>query len=275
MATYYDIELLCWNAKNLRESELILRLRSTKIHPEALGGRNGRELLRIAVEGGRSPGFLKVLHGLLHGLDPNVLATTDERGFTLLHFAVDDGRSPGFLKVLHGLDPSLVKTRDNHGRLPVHLACSLKNIDAAACLVEIYPESINIATSTVDGQLYPLHLFLKDIREGCNWIKERKRFLKFLLKHDAGAFSTPNGCGDLPLHYATRLYSMHLVKPLFNAYPEGIFIENEQGKTPLDCARCFNERYTRVASFLESQGKLVSQAIKELIRFHWVQLNLS
>eukprot|EP00956_Cyclotella_meneghiniana_P004826 scaffold5983_cov62-Cyclotella_meneghiniana.AAC.1 len=230
MASYDEIRDLCYNFKlNLPESELVLRLKSTRI-------------------------------------DPGVLATTSsEYGFTLLHDAAMEGRSPEFCKVLIELRPTLVKTRGNNGRLPVHTACAHRNVKTAKYLLEIYPESVNIATPDLQ---YPLHLLAIGyiVKKKRNDMNEALVLFELLLKHDQGALTTTDEDGFLPLHLASYGGRLAFVKLIFDANPEAVFRENNYRRTPLDVARHYNK--ADVVSFFESQVKLVNQAIKEPLTMH-------
>eukprot|EP00956_Cyclotella_meneghiniana_P015886 scaffold24692_cov67-Cyclotella_meneghiniana.AAC.1 len=229
MAVYDEIRDLCRNFKlKLPESELVLRLKSTRI-------------------------------------DPGVLATTSEYGFTLLHDAAMFGRSPEFCKLLIELRPAFVETRDNYRCLPVHAACVYCNVETAKYLLEIYPESVNIAAA--DGS-YPLHCLVigYNVKKKRDDMNEVLVLLELLLKHDQGALTTPDGKGFLPLHHASYGGHLAFVKLIFDANPEAVFLENNYGRTPLGLARHYNK--AKVVSFLESQVGLVNQAIEEPLSMH-------
>ena len=80
--------------------------------------------------------------------------------------------------------------------------------------------------------------------------------LRCLLSHNKGVVSRPYE-GDLPLHIVTKKCNLVVVKEVFNAYPQAVYNENEDGETPLDMARSlYRENYTSVFDFLESQMEL-------------------
>lgn len=222
------VEYLCSSFRlKLPESELVLKLKSTSIDPEAL-------------------------------------ATTDENGSTLLHIATMFGRSPEFCKFRIELRPALVTTPNNYGYLPLHYACQLCKLESVKYLLEIYPESINIATV---GGKYPLHLLALGL--GLDMSKDYDNealvLLELLLKHDQGALKTPDGDGYLPLHRASKS-SRAFVNLIFDANPGAVFRENNYRRTPLDLARLHNN--DDVVSFLESQLELVNQAINDPLSMH-------
>eukprot|EP00956_Cyclotella_meneghiniana_P012551 scaffold17853_cov65-Cyclotella_meneghiniana.AAC.3 len=185
-------------------------------------------------------------------IDPSILSERDEWGNTLLHAAAYEGRSPEFCRVLRELDATLVKTMDNFEMLPIHHACYQANVEAVKYLFNVYPQSINIPDNS--GQ-YPIHLLANG--EGSN--DQTLQLLAFLLKHDKGAVSTPdNYAGGLPLHYACLRRELAFVKLLFDAHPDGIFARDEDGDTPVDIAREYNE--ADVVNFFETQLRFHRQS---------------
>ena len=132
------------------------------------------------------------------------------------------------------LEPSFVKTPSHFGGiLPVHIACACCNVKTAMYLLEIYPESINIATA--DG-CYPLHLLIKHMGED-NDETLVLVLLEYLLKHDMGAVYAPDNSGNIALYNACRYGndSLHFIKPLFDAHPEGIFFEDKHCRICCSC----------------------------------------
>lgn len=233
MATFNEIRYLCENKDRLLpESELVRRLK----------------------------------HSLIC---PNVLSTRVEDGWTLLHIAAAYGRSREFCRLLIDLNPSLVKARNNDGWLPLHMACyecnfnwenanENGNVDTIMYLLEIYPESIDIATATKE---YPLNLLVDCIGMNEDNENEAVVLVQFLLKHDGGAVSAPDIDGNLPLHYACSVGQLAIVKPLFNAHPDAIFLQNNEGKTPLYAARFLNR--VDVVQYLETQLDFQCQALDD------------
>eukprot|EP00956_Cyclotella_meneghiniana_P025460 scaffold53208_cov37-Cyclotella_meneghiniana.AAC.3 len=162
------------------------------------------------------------------------------------------GRSPEFCRVIHDQNDTLVKTQDDDGWLPVHDACCYGNVNAAKYLLELYPDSIHIPD--YDGW-YHLHLL------ACakvSYETDTHELLLFLLKHDRGAVSTPNDDGKLPLHYASCTKPLTFVKLLFDAHPDGIFVRDNEGKTPVDIAR--SHCHADVIDFFEYQFEFHRQA---------------
>ena len=175
-------------------------------------------------------------------------------GRTLLHYAAQRGRSPEFCQQLIDANPDLVKTADNNGKLPFHLACSQKNIQTAKFLYQKYPESINIPAN--NGH-YPLHtLLLVSHRDR---LEDTLEMLQFLLEHDQGALSSIIRDIDgvtTALHIACQdpSESLEIVKLVFDAYPRAIYIEDDIGDSPIDVAP------HETIEFLEHQLDLESQA---------------
>ena len=223
MSTYDYIDELCENDGNLAESELVEHLKSTLI-------------------------------------DPDVLAERNEVGWTLLHTAAVFGRSPEFCQLLIDLDHTLVKTQDNNGWLPLHYACRNHHVDIAKYFLEIYPESVNMATADVGW--HPFHFLVNDIHEiNEGKINEAVELFEFLMKHDGGAVCVKFHCGNLPLHFACKCGYLVFVQPFFDVYPAAIFLPNKSGETPLDLAISYNR--TDVVEYLEAQLRFQNEALDD------------
>eukprot|EP00956_Cyclotella_meneghiniana_P027104 scaffold60061_cov35-Cyclotella_meneghiniana.AAC.1 len=167
---------------------------------------------------------------------PEVVQEKYGTGRTLLHYAGTCGRSPEFCQQLIDTNPDLVKTVDNNGKLPFHLACSQMNIRTAKFLYENYPESINIPAN--NGH-YPLHMLL--LASHRVRLEDTIELLQFLLEHDQGALSSIIRDIDgvtTALHIACQdpSESLEIVKLVFDAYPRAIYIEDDIGDSPIDVA---------------------------------------
>ena len=178
-------------------------------------------------------------------------------GRTLLHYAAQRGRSPEFCQQLIDANPDLVKTVDNNGKLPFHLACSQKNIRTAKSLFQKYPESINIPAN--NGH-YPLHtLLLVSHRDR---LEDTLEMLQFLLEYDQGALSSIIRDIDgvtTALHIACQdpSESLEIVKLVFDAYPKAIYIEDDIGDSPIDVAPHKASKFLFNQLHLESQARQV------------------
>ena len=71
--------------------------------------------------------------------------------------------------------------------------------------------------------------------------------LKYLLKHDMGAVYAPDNSGNIALYNACRYGndSLHFIKPLFDAHPEGIFFEDKHCRICCSCRFFFDHAQTR------------------------------
>ena len=115
-------------------------------------------------------------------------------------------------------------------------------------MFNVYLESIHIQDHY--GK-YPIHLLAGNYGE----------LLTFLLEHDKGAVSTPDNDGRLPLHFACWERELDSVKLLFNAHPDGVFVQSKGGYTPVDIARLRNR--ADVLHFFETQLALQRQAAED------------
>ena len=193
-------------------------------------------------------------------IDPDVLAARDEVGSTLLHIAACN-RSPEFCQVLHELNATLVKSEDIWNGLPIHSACRELNVETAKYLFNVYPKGI------ID---FPLHYLVESHNFNENGAVE---LLSFLLKYDKSALSTPNSAGELPLHLACQKTEFPIVKLLFDEYPDGIFVQDYRGNTPLEIAiarfwnlaRSYNESVDQaeVIPYLHAQLEFHRQALED------------
>ena len=186
-------------------------------------------------------------------ITPDIFLERGEYGLTLLHNAAAYGRSPEFSHVLHELDVTLVKTQDNAGWLPVHDACLDGNLETAKHLLELYHDSIHIPKG--DGE-YPLHL-LANCHGGSK--ENLHQLVSYLLKHDQDVVSSRNKWGELPLHIACKgIRGLAFVKLFFDMHPDGIFVRDEDGNTPVGIAR--SENQADVVNFFETQIEFHRQA---------------
>ena len=185
----------------------------------------------------------------------NVLATRDDYGNTLLHYASYNSKCYEFCRLLHELDPTLVKTANQGGRLPIHSACFYGNIETSKYLLTIYPESIHIPN---EYGYYPLHMLI----HGQPKIENQLILAKFLIEKDSGAtLSARNHLGSLPLHIACERSPLEMVQCLFDAYPEAVCSPNNRGLTPLDYAQARRGTRSNVVSFLQTQLGFQHQAL--------------
>ena len=207
----------------------------------------------------KESGLLKRLKSTLSA-NPDVVHEVDIRGKTLLHYAAMY-RSVEFCKLLLEFNPQAVRVTDRYGELPFYLSCygcpSGINVETAKYLYELYPESIDIADAMGS---YPIHCLC---RKGYNFKSLGHIFelTQFLLKHDRGAVAKPTNFGRLPLHLAAKGKTLSMVKLVFDAYPEAIYV-GYQGKTFLQIAKGGN-RCEAILTFLKSQLEFARQSAED------------
>ena len=196
---------------------------------------------------------------------PNVAYETDRFHRSLLHYAARF-RSVELCQLLVENNPQAVRNHNNKGQLPFHLSCLGFNVQTTKYLFHLYPESINI--SDLRGN-YPIHRLLPYSHRVSE--QDALEMTQFLLHHDRGAVSKPDGIGYYPLHRACMFMrssqsSIDIVALVYNAYPEAIFIECD-GKSPLFFARHYASN-DEVASFLEAQLDFIRQAREDIEQDH-------
>ena len=160
--------------------------------------------------------------------DPGAVRLSDEKGWTLLHHAADQGRSDKFCLILmeHNVG-ALMTAITNDGELPIHLSCSRNHCWTTMLLYNMYPKSLLVEDKS--GSL-PIHRLLAS--ENCDIY-----LLRCLLEKEQGALSQPDRDGQYPLHHACAGHSKDVVRMLFDAHPEAVYIKSDLGCTPLDKAR--------------------------------------
>ena len=196
--------------------------------------------------------------------NPRVAHETDDFGKTLLHIAAEC-LPLEFCKILIERNPEAVMLTDNMGALPFHRscwACTSKH------LFQLYPGCINVADK--DGN-YPIHYFLQ-WNPDCMFRSNILEITEFLQENDRRAVAKPNNNGNLPLHIAIEKYreidddyavteiGIEVVRLLFDAYPEAIYVENME-ETPLQLARTME--LDEVVSFFEEELECVRESEEE------------
>ena len=187
---------------------------------------------------------------------PEAAHERDEYGYTLLHVAAVY-RPLEFCRRLIDLNPDAIKSKNREGMLPLHCACQCNYVETVRYLFEMYPESIHVFDSQRN---YPIDFLLFNDDEGDSLLE----LARFLLQHDEGAVTKCDIYGNMSLHYAVEFEStVNIVKLVYNAYPQAIYMENNEGTTALSRARYFESHVA--VSFLEAQLEFVRQATEDLV----------
>jgi len=139
-------------------------------------------------------------------------------------------------------------------------------VKTAKYLFSLYPESINISSTC--GRGYPIHMLFDPLE--CYDPDDLPELARFLLKHDKGAISIPGNYGNLPLHNACGAGCFDSVQLMFDAYPEGIYVRNENYETPLSQERRW--RRNKFLIFLERQVEFHHQSRVERVQDNQGQL---
>jgi len=182
---------------------------------------------------------------------PEAVQEVDGEGNLPVHLAARC-KSWGFCKTLIDRYPESVRiTRDNDG-LPIHYACWSGTCETVKNLHELYPEGINVRQSG----LQPIHVAsLTDMGS------DRIKIIEFLLKVDPGSASRVVSGGRtgyegwLPLHIkacSSQTNGSGSAKLLFDAYPDAIYKEDQNGNTPVDLATSQGNN-TILITFLQAQ----------------------
>jgi len=188
-----------------------------------------------------------ILHCLLN-VDPTLAGERDRYSELPIHLAIGF-KTFGFCKILISAYPESLRIESDNGCLPIHEACKGVDFDLVRYLLDIDPESMHIPDS--EGY-FPIHRVVDG-----TWNDEKVilQTTELLLRYDPSAVlkESVDGKSWLPLHFATFMERLGVVKVLFDTYPEAIMACDYNGKTPLDYGGSV------VFQFFKDQLKYVQQ----------------
>eukprot|EP00956_Cyclotella_meneghiniana_P010834 scaffold15149_cov37-Cyclotella_meneghiniana.AAC.2 len=156
------------------------------------------------------------------------------------------------LKTATEIDPGVVSERNERGLTILHYAAT-GGRSTEFCKV-IHDQNDTLVKIQDDAGWLPVHY-------ACYYgdVKTAKYLLELYPDKDRGAVSTPTHDGNLPLHIACETKELVFVKLLlFDAHPVGIFVQDEDGNTPVDNARSNDKE--DVVFFLQTQLEFHRQA---------------
>ena len=147
-------------------------------------------------------------------------------------------RSPlGTLKLkhwrilFHTLDTELIRSRDDNGKLPIHIACGTNApFEVLAMLVEL--DSATLQIPDYSGAL-PLH-------ECCRGSVDCSSVVYLVEQGGRGTVATRNHEGALPLHNlcASLNPSLRTVQYLVQSFPGSLVVQTHAGLYPFMIAAC-------------------------------------
>jgi ankyrin repeat protein len=133
--------------------------------------------------------------------------------------------------LLHILDTELIHSRDDRGKLPIHIACQTKApVEVLAMLVELDPTTLQLADGS--GNL-PLH-------ECCRGIVNYSSVRYLLEQGGVGTLAARNRQGALPLHLlcGSQDPSWQTVKYMVQSFPASMEARTNTGRYPFMIAAC-------------------------------------
>ena len=168
-----------------------------------------------------------------------MMAGAGTNGVTPLHVILANSSTDGLYDIVQhliGLNPSHARSSIALGMVPLHVACTNKNIDSSVVrlLVNAWPEATNQRNN--NGML-PIH-FLCSRKEVAN--ASACEVLKVLLDMNPQAVMATDNRDFLPIYYAADNKSPEFCKLLTNSYPESVRIRGgPDGSLPIHiaCAR--------------------------------------
>ena len=182
---------------------------------------------------------LQILKLLLEKHPESVRHETND-GHLPIHFAACHmTKSPEFCRVLIEAYPGSERIADGRGMLPFHYACVNNTVAIVEYLYNLYPDSIE---ETATGGFYPIHTAIGALttvdRADPGAVVD---IVKFLLSCDPNVKFQEVVQGESLLHYACRcdygpsnkIVALGIIKAIYDAYPEFIREEDNNGKLPL------------------------------------------
>jgi ankyrin repeat protein len=141
---------------------------------------------------------------------PESTQVTNQSRCLSLHTALKNKASFEVVRILLNNYPKAAEVPDNNGLLPLHYACQVgASYESLQILVDAYPEGLSKT--------------------------EKHGYLPWQLLQSSGAAALCDVDGMFPLHHACYSgASLHLLKLLFDAYPECIKKTDNNNKTPSD-----------------------------------------
>ena len=130
-----------------------------------------------------------------------------------------------FRTLISTLDPELIRSRDDSGKLPIHIACRNKApVEVLALIAEQDFATLQMADHT--GAL-PIH-------EGCGGAVDDSS-VRFVVEHGGvGTLAARNQEGSMPLHVlcASTNPPLRTVQYLMQSYPTAMAAQTNSGQYP-------------------------------------------
>jgi ankyrin repeat protein len=137
--------------------------------------------------------------------------------------------------LLRTLEPELIRTRDDTGKLPIHIACQTNApVEVLALILELDPTTLHIADYT--GAL-PIHLL-------CGTLSATEyASVRYLVEQGGvGTLAARNRRGLLPLHVLCRSTNppLRAVQYLIQSFPGSVAVQTNAGQYPFMMAAAEN-----------------------------------
>jgi ankyrin repeat protein len=130
----------------------------------------------------------------------------------------------------------------------------------------MHPGSINMMDNEEHNCLHILLRYCAENFQDNDFNERVIEFAGFLLSKAPGLISSANRDGDLPLHLACMVgQPLSVVRFVYNAHPEALYLRNNAGNTPLDEARASDDyddedEREEVVSFFQYQFEFLTEA---------------
>ena len=166
-------------------------------------------------------------------LYPHSLSVATEGGGNSLplHVALENMNPTSVVEHMIQLHPKALSSKKAGQMLPLHIAAqNCYPVSLLRLMIELYPESIAIPDDKDNG-------FLHFVGSGMTLkgsISESAGVMAFALKVFGEGARLKNGDGMIPLHFLARGLSCESeARLLVEAYPESLYVEDNEGRLPV------------------------------------------
>ncbi len=139
--------------------------------------------------------------------------------------------------------PGSERITDKYGNLPLHRACETNTVETVECLLELYPESINMG----DGYNAPIQQAISGLPFRRSNLAAGIEVMHFLLERNPDALTDAGSVSPLHIAIACRLWFdsylirinksknkvVDAVRHLIDAFPDSLRREDNEGLMPL------------------------------------------
>lgn len=151
-------------------------------------------------------------------------------GLLPVHIACRHGASLEVVKILSESYPEGLNSNDLYGNSPLHYACAFSSVEVIRFLLKSSPSASKV--QNCDKKLPIHHMGAR------NDLINISSLVLFMYAHNPDALRLEDSKGLLPIHSAvSHQASLDMIEIMISLYPQGIFVRDNLGRTPLDIAK--------------------------------------